>query len=79
MVRYFNQWSKYKKKNIDFFCISPAGVLDKQSKKFQKNYLKYYQKKMISVSLLANKVKKILDGKIIKNKSEILIKGGAKF
>ena len=41
--------------------------------------LKYYQKKMISVSLLANKVKKILDGKIIKNKSEILIKGGAKF
>lgn len=36
MVRYFNQWSKYKKKNIDFFCISPAGVLDKQSKKLFK-------------------------------------------
>ena len=68
-----------KKKKINFFCISPAGVLDKQSKKFQKNYLKYYQKKMISVNLLSIKVEKILDEKIKNNNSEILITGGAKF
>lgn len=79
MVKYFNQWTKYRRENINFFCISPAGVLDKQSKKFQKNYLKYYQKKMISVNLLTSKVEKILDEKIKKNNSEILITGGAKF
>ena len=53
--------------------------MDKQSKKFQKNYLKYYQKKMISVNLLSSKVEKILDEKIKNNNSEILITGGAKF
>lgn len=78
MTRYFNKWSKYKKKNISFCSICPAGIESNQSAKFKKNYKKFYKKKMLNLDSIFLCVNKILNSSKIKLKENIIITGGAK-
>lgn len=59
MNNYFDNWSKFKKTKINFVCICPAGIEAKQSKRFKKNYLKFYKAKMLSASSLCQTLNKI--------------------
>ena len=38
MSKYFDKWSKFKNKKIEFYSVNPAGVESDQTKKFKSNY-----------------------------------------
>ncbi|RPG62867.1 MAG: SDR family oxidoreductase [Flavobacteriaceae bacterium TMED238] len=78
MTKYFEKWSKFKNKKIDFFSISPAGIESNQSKKFKTNYKKFYKAKMMRAEFLNKYVKKILNNFDKKYNKNITITGGAK-
>ena len=78
MSKYFDKWSKFKNKKIEFYSVNPAGVESDQTKKFKSNYKKIYKAKMISTSYICICIKKILTGSYKKNKRNIFITGGAK-
>lgn len=59
MSKYFDKWSSYKSKKIDYICISPAGIESNQSNKFKKNYFKNYGAEMINPTTLSKIVIKI--------------------
>lgn len=78
MSKYFDKWSKFKNKKINFYSVNPAGVESNQTKKFKLNYKKIYKAKMISTSSICICINKILNGSYKKDKRNIFITGGAK-
>ncbi len=78
MSNYFAKWSNFKKKNIIFFTISPAGILSNQSLKFKRNYEKIYKAKMITLNSFSKKIIKILENLKDLNGRNIILRGGAK-
>ncbi len=78
MSKYFDKWSKFKNKKINFYCVNPAGVESDQTKRFKLNYKKIYKAKMISTSSIYICIKKILEGSYKTSQKNIFITGGAK-
>tara|TARA_B100000674_G_C37797304_1_gene894660 strand:- start:338 stop:1051 length:714 start_codon:yes stop_codon:yes gene_type:complete len=76
MSKYFDNWSKFKKTNINYICVSPAGIEGYVSEKFKRNYLRLYKAKMISASSLGNVLAKIfLFPKKYRGKNVLITKG----
>lgn len=78
MTKYFNEWSKYNNKKINFFSISAAGIENNESKKFKANYNKFYKKKMLSLNSVYLILNKLFTKKKRRSPINIIITGGAK-
>lgn len=78
MNKYFAEWSKFKKKKIFFFSISPAGISADQPRKFHLNYKKYYKSKMLTTSSLVKIVNKILNSSNRNNGKNFFLAGKAR-
>ena len=76
LSKYLSQWAKFKRKEIFFTTISPAGVKNNQSKKFQLNYKAIYKKNMLDKNYLAKKILPIILNPKKYNGKDVIISNG---